>query len=381
MAGKSTRAKLVLSDEDRAELEQLARSHTVPHREVQRAAILLAYYAGENIASIGRRLGMTRLSVTKWVAKALAVGPTAALKDSYHRPKAPTIGDDAKAWVVHVACSKPKDLGYAAEVWSRQALAKHIRKQAVEAGFPALSAAAKATVHRILAEQPLHPEKVKYYLERRDPDFEARMRAVLIVYQDVELQNAKRAAGQTSSNIITVSVDEKPGVQAIGNTAPDLPPVPGKHPKVGRDHEYKRYGTCSILAALDLQDGHVMARVEDRHRSIEFIGLLSDLDARYPPECTIRIILDNHSAHLSKETRGFLARHPNRFQYVLTPKHGSWLNIVETLFGKMSRSFLRHIRVQSLAELKARILKGIEEINADPVVHRWKSFEALKQGQ
>ena len=379
MAGKSTRAKLILSEEDRVELEQLARSHTVPHREVQRAAILLAYCGGENIASIGRRLGMTRLSVTKWVAKALAVGPMAALKDSYHRPKGPTIGDDAKAWVVHVACSKPKDLGYAAEVWSRQALAKHIREHAVAAGFPALSGAAKATVHRILAEQPLHPEKVKYYLERRDPDFEARMREVLIVYQDVELQNAKRGDGQPFSNIITVSVDEKPGVQAIGNTAPDLPPVPGKHPKIGRDHEYKRFGTCSILAALDLQDGHVTARVEDRHRSIEFIGLLSDLDARYPPECTIRVILDNHSAHISKETQSFLSRHPNRFQYVLTPKHGSWLNIVETLFGKMARSFLRHIRVQSLAELKARIRKGIEEINAAPVVYRWKKFEALQQ--
>ena len=173
------------------------------------------------------------------------------------------------------------------------------------------------------------------------------MRRVLIVYQDVALQNARRAAGETASNIITVSVDEKPGVQAIGNTAPDLPPVPGKHPTISRDHEYQRLGTCSILAALDLQDGHVTARVEDRHRSVEFIGLLSDLDARYPPECTIRIILDNHSAHISKETHAFLSRHPNRFQYVLTPKHGSWLNIVETLFGKMARSFLRHIRVQA----------------------------------
>lgn len=377
MAGKSRRSRLVLSEQDRAELEQLARSHTAPHRETQRSAILLGYCGGESIASIGRRVGMTRLSVSKWVAKALAVGPLAALKDTYHRPKEPVIGDDAKAWVVHVACSKPKDLGYAAEVWSRQALARHIREHAVEAGFPALSRAAKATVHRILAEQPLHPEKVKYYLERRDPNFEAVMRAVLIVYQDVELQNAKRAAGQTVSTTITVSVDEKPGVQAIGNTAPDLPPVPGKHPKISRDHEYKRMGTCSILAALDLQDGHVIARVEDRHRSVEFIGLLSDLDLRYPPDCTIRIILDNHSAHISKETQAFLAQHPNRFQYVLTPKHGSWLNIVETLFGKMARSFLRHIRVRSLDELKARILKGIAEINAAPVVHRWKNFEAL----
>jgi transposase len=379
MAGKSRRSKLVLSDEDRAELEQLSRSRALPHREAQRASIILGYYAGESIASIGRRLGMTRLSVAKWVAKALAVGPMAALKDSYHRPKEPAIGDDAKAWVVHLACSKPKDLGYAAEVWSRQALAKHVREHAVEAGFPALARAAKATVHRILADQPLHPEKVKYYLERRDPDFEAGMRRVLIVYQDVALQNARRAAGETTSNIITISVDEKPGVQAIGNTAPDLPPVPGKHPTISRDHEYERLGTCSILAALDLQDGHVTARVEDRHRSVEFIGLLSDLDAKYPPECTIRIILDNHSAHISKETHGYLSRHPNRFQYVLTPKHGSWLNIVETLFGKMARSFLRHIRVQSLDELKARILKGIEEINAAPVVHRWRTFEALAE--
>jgi transposase len=379
MAGKTRRSKLVLTDEDKAELEQLARSRTAPHREKQRAAILLGYYAGESIASIGRRLGMTRLSVSKWVAKALAVGPMAALKDNYHRPKDPAIGDDAKTWVVHLACSKPKDLGYAAEVWSRQALARHVREHAGEAGFPALSRAAKATVQRILAAQPLHPEKVQYYLERRDPDFEAVMRKVLIVYQDVELQNAMRAAGLTASNVITVSVDEKPGVQAIANTAPDLPPVPGKHPKIGRDHEYERLGTCSILAALDLQDGHITARVEDRHRSVEFTSLLSDLDARYPPECTIRIILDNHSAHLSKETQAFLSLHPNRFQYVLTPKHGSWLNIVETLFGKMARTFLRHIRVQSLDELKTLILKGVAEINAAPVVHRWKNFKALEE--
>jgi transposase len=379
MAGKSKRSKLVLTDEDKAALEQIARSRTAPHRETQRASILRRYHSGENLTSIGRHLRMTRLSVSKWVAKALAIGPMAALKDNYHRPKEPSIGDDAKAWVVHVACTKPKDLGYAAEVWSRQALARHIREHAVEAGFPALARAAKATVHRILAAQPLHPEKVTYYLERRDPDFEAIMRKVLIVYQDVALPNEKRAAGLTPSNVITVSVDEKPGVQAIANTAPDLPPVPGKHPKIARDHEYERLGTCSILAALDLQDGRVTARVEDHHRSVEFIALLSDLDAKYPPECTIRIILDNHSAHISKETLAYLSLHPNRFQYVLTPKHGSWLNIVETLFGKMARTFLRHIRVQSLDELKARILKGIAEINAAPVVHRWKNFKALEQ--
>ena len=150
--------------------------------------------------------------------------------------------------------------------------------------------------------------------------------------------------------------------------------VARKHPTVGRDREYRRLGTCSILAALDLRDGHVTARVERRHRSREFIDLLKDLDARYAADCTIRLVLDNHSAHISKETRAFLSTRPNRFQYVLTPKHGSWLNIVETLFGKMARTFLRHIRVQSWTELRQRILQGIAEINAAPVVHRWREF-------
>jgi transposase len=237
-----------------------------------------------------------------------------------------------------------------------------------------LNRAAKATVQRILAAQPLHPEKVKYYLERRDPEFEAKMREVLLVYQEVALQNQN---GVLAPLVITVSVDEKPGLQALANTAPDLPPVPGRHTSLGRDHEYKRWGTCSILAALDLHSGHVTGRVERRHRSREFIALLKDLDEYYPVGCTIRLILDNHSAHISKETQSYLARRPNRFKYVLTPKHGSWLNIVETLFGKMTRTFLRNIRVQSWEELRDRILKGIAEINADPVVHRWKKFEAL----
>ena len=159
--------------------------------------------------------------------------------------------------------------------------------------------------------------------------------------------------------------------------APDLPPVAGQHAGVGRDHEYKRLGTCSVLAALDLHDGHVTVRVERRHRSREFIGLLKQLDSYYPAACTIRLILDNHSAHISAETRAFLATRPNRFVYVLTAKHGSWLNLVETLFGKMARTFLRHIRVQSWEELRDWILKCIAEINAAPVVHRWKKFEAL----
>jgi transposase len=378
VAGKSSLAALVLTPEQCQLLESMSASRVSPLREVERARILLQYHAGHSPSEIQRALKISRPTIYHCVRKALEMGVEAGLKDTFHRPRDPVIGGAAKAWVVHLACTKPKDLGYAAELWTRKSLAAHVRQHAAAAGYPALARAAKATVQRILDEPQLKPHKVTYYLERRDPDFENKMKEVLMVYQEVMVQNqARRATAAISPTVITVSIDEKPGVQAIENTAPDLPPVPGKHSTIGRDHEYKRHGTLSILASLDLHDGHVVAHVEERHRSREFIGLLKDLDVYYPAGVKIRIILDNHSAHISKETRAYLATRPNRFSYVHTPKHGSWLNLVETLFGKMARSFLKQIRVKSKAELKQRILLGVEEINAAPVVHRWKNLDLL----
>jgi len=377
MATTSRRPKLVLNAEQRSALEQTAQSRTRPQREVQRAQILLRYTQGQNITIISHALRISRVAVYKWIDRALAVGTDAALKDKYHRPKNPLITEEAKAWVVSLACTKPKDHGYAAEVWSHRQLAKHVHENARAQGHPSLAHAAKATVQRILKSQALQPHKVKYYMERRDPQFDEKMREVLLVYQEVDVKNKAGPDAKDAPTIITVSVDEKPGVQAIANTAPDLPPRPGQHSRVGRDYEYKRFGTLSILAGLDLHDGHVTAEVHPRHRSREFILLLKALDAHYPPGCTIRLVLDNHSAHISKETMAWLATKPNRFFYVHTPKHGSWLNLVETLFGKMARTFLKHIRVVSRQELKDRILLGIAEINQAPVVHRWKKFEVL----
>jgi transposase len=277
--------------------------------------------------------------------------------------------------VVDLACRKPKDLGLAAELWTLSALAEYVTTHASAAGFARLARSGKATVWRILDAQALKPHRVRYYLERRDAQFERKMAEVLMVYHDVNLYRADAVHDARPTPIYTVSVDEKPGVQALGTTAPDLPPVPGKHASVGRDHEYVRHGTVSILAALDLHTGEIIANVELRHRSIEFIGLLQRLHAHYPPQARIRVVLDNHSAHISKETMAWLASHPGRFEYVHTPKHGSWLNLVESTFSKMARSFLRHIRVSSLDELKQRILKGIDEMNAHPVRFQWKAFD------
>ena len=274
---------------------------------------------------------------------------------------------------MNLACTKPKDHGLAAELWTLSELAKFTRKNAPEAGHDCLLKAAKATIWRILTADAVKPHKIEYYLERRDPDFEQKMQEVLVVYQEVNLQNDQKE--RTLPSVITVSVDEKPGVQAIQNIAPDLPPEPGKYKTIGRDYEYKRLGTVSIIAALDLHDGKIIAQVHDRHRSREFIELLKELDEHYHADCTIRVVLDNHSAHVSKETMKYLASRPGRFVYVHTPKHGSWLNLVETAFSKMARTFLKHIRVSSKEELTERILKGINEINSAPVVYRWKKFD------
>lgn len=379
MARKTKRAALVVTEEQRRELASLAGSRTASKREIERAGILLLFAEGRAILQIRKVLGVSRPTIYKCIDKALAAGISAGLSDTYHCPKAPEIGDDAKSWIVGLACTKPKDHGLAAELWTLSQLAKFIGEQCETAGFPRLARANKTTVWRILDEHKIKPHRIRYYLERRDPDFDAKMREVLMVYQEVSLQNAmptKVSADATAfaPTVITVSVDEKPGIQAIATVAPDLPPVPGGYAETGRDYEYVRQGTLSIIAALDLHDGHIIAEVEDRHRSCEFIQLLKQLDGHYPADATIRVVLDNHSSHISKETMAYLATRPGRFEYVHTPKHGSWLNLIEMAFSKMARSFLRHIRVTSKQELKERILKGIAEFNDQPVVFKWKKF-------
>jgi transposase len=375
MAGRTKRAALVLSQDQEAMLRRLAGSRTAPVREVERAKVLLGYAQGIPITDLARQVGISRPTVYACIDKALAAGVAAGLADAYHRPHEPEIGDEARAWVVSLACTKPREHGLASELWTIAGLARFVADHAEDAGFPRLAHAGKSTVWRILDEVDIKPHRISYYLERRDPDFDRKMHEVLMVYRDVSIGATGAGSQDGADATYTVSVDEKPGVQALGLTAPDLPPVPGKAQGIGRDHEYVRHGTVSILAGIDLHSGHIHAAVEDRHRSREFIGLLARLDAYYPPEAVIRVVLDNHSAHISRETRAYLATRPGRFEYVHTPKHGSWPNLIEGAFSKMARTFLRHIRVDSVDELKTRILAGIAEFNDAPVVFRWNKFD------
>jgi len=253
-----------------------------------------------------------------------------------------------------------------------------VRETGPAAGHACLANLAQGTLCKILAANEIKPHKVRYYLQRRDPEFAQKMAEVLCVYREVALlkQAAETQDGQgpdaEAPAVAIISYDEKPGIQALATTATDLPPEPGRHQTVARDHEYVRLGTLSLLAGIDLLTGVVHASVEERHRSREFIEFLRRLDAAYAPATAIKIILDNHSAHISKETKAWLAEQAEgRFTFVFTPKHGSWLNLVEGLFSKLARSALRHIRVASLDELRQRILAAVDLINREPVVHTW----------
>jgi transposase len=365
-----------ISADDVARLERIARSRTEPASWVERARILLAYRADPSAHAVGEAIGVTHQTVLRCLRRAERFGVMAALDDSPRPGKAPEITVDARAWLTSLACRKAKDLGYPHELWTTRLLARHVREHAVAAGHPCLASVVQGTVCKILARDDVKPHKVRYYLQRRDPAFETKMAEVLCVYREVAVLRAAGAGAgdraREGGNVAIISYDEKPGIQAIGNTAPDLPPKPGVHATFARDHEYTRHGTLSLLAGIDLLTGKVHACVEDRHRSREYVGFLKRLDAAYPADTAIKLIVDNHSAHISKETTAWLATRPEgRFSFVFTPKHASWLNLVEGFFSKMARSILRHIRVASKAELKARILAYLEDINAEPVVHTW----------
>lgn len=370
MPAHRTKPALTLSTDDQRYLQTVSRSRTEPHGRVERAAILLAYAEGETVVAVARRLGQPVTTVNRTVNRALAVGARAAL-DDLRRPGRPrTITAEARAWIVSLACQKPKDLGWAPELWTESLLARFVREHAAEAGHPSAAGIAKGTVHKLLAAQELHPQKVRYYLQRRDPDFDRKMVQVYHVYHQVTL-DLNALDGRT---VVRLSYDEKPGIQAIGVTAADLPPIPGAPGKGTwqRDHEYVRLGTVSLLASIDLVTGEVLGMVRERHRSAEFIEFLQKLDAHYPAEVKIQVILDNHSAHTSKQTRAYLATMPNRFDFVFTPTHASWLNMIEVFFAKLAKQMLRGIRVESKDELADRIMAYLDQMNADPVPFRWK---------
>lgn len=363
-----------LSDNDREYLTSLARNRTTQAQVVDRARILLQKEKGIPDKQIADGLGIAVNTVRLCIQKYLENGVDAALSDIQRKGRPVEITSDAIAWITSIACQRPTELGFAQELWTLKNLHSYIQTHAVKAGHKRLKTITKARVQQILKASDIKPFKIKYYCERRDPDFEEKMHDVLLVYKQVEMQfddqgNLLPFEGHA---VHTLSYDEKPGIQAIATTSPDLRPT-AETGVVMRDYEYKRLGTLSLLAAIDLLTGEAIPLVSETHKSSDFITMLKLLDKKYPKKDTIRLILDNHTAHTSREVQNYLAKIPEgRFQFVFTPKHGSWLNMIESFFSKMTKQMLRGIRVDSKEELEKRIYKYFDEINAEPVIYHWK---------
>ena len=368
-------SKIELDSETKQYLQSLIKTRTIQAQIVDRARMLLWKSEGKSYKTIANNLGVSINTVCRCINRyAQNQDVNLALFDDDRSGRPIEITDDAKAWIVSVACQKPCDMGYAAELWTLAALHKHIQSHSEEAGYPRLKTVTKPWLQKYLKQMDIKPFKIKYYLERKDPEFEDKMHEVLMVYKQVEMQfdeDGNIFIPEDKPMTHTISYDEKPGIQAISNKHPDYNPTK-ENGFVRRDYEYVRHKTLSLLAGIDLLTGEAIPLVSTTHKSSDFIEFLKILDDKYPEGDTIRLILDNHSAHKSKETQRFLGTLPEgRFVFVFTPTHTSWLNMIESFFSKMTRQMLKGIRVNSQEELEERIYRYFDEINDDPVVFRW----------
>ena len=364
-----------ISETDKETLKGILRQSTVEARTFIRAKILLLKadnYSNEYIAD---KLDITVPTVRLCIDKYNAGGIKNALNDSKGRGRKAEITDADITWVINKACQKPKDYGYSAELWYPASFTRFINSIAEKEGHPRMATVSGSALRKILKNAKIRPFKVTYYCEKRDPDFDSKMHDVLVIYKQLSLQfdedgNLKPFEGTPAH---TLSYDEKPGMQAIGNTVKDRPPIldTGKSSSVLRDYEYVRSGTLSLLAAIDLLTGEAIPLVSPTHKSSDFVRFLKMLDEKYPSGDRIRLILDNNSAHTSQETQKYLNTVPGRFEFVFTPTHGSWLNMVEGFFSKMTKQMLNGIRVTGKEELESRIYKYFEEINEVPVPYHW----------
>lgn len=365
---------IILTDDDYEYLQSLIRQRTIQAQIVDRAKILIYKSQGNANRTIADRLDVNINTVKLCIKKYQSGGIQTALFDEQRKGRPVEITDDAVAWIINLACQRPAELGYSQELWTLKNLHEHIQTNAEKEGYPRLKTITKPMVQKILARNNLKPFKIKYYCEKRDPDFDKKMHDVLLVYKQVSMQfdeNGNVIIPEDAPMVHTVSCDEKPGIQAIATTGDDLRPT-AKTGCVYRDAEYKRLGTLSLLAGIDLLTGIAIPVVSETHKSSDFITLLKKMDAMYPEGDIIRIVCDNHSAHKSKETRNYLATLPEgRFVFVFTPKHGSWLNLVESFFSKMTKQMLKGIRVHSKQELEDRIYLYFDEVNKEPVVYHW----------
>ncbi len=330
----------VVSSEDRARLEAIVADRNRAQKHVLRARIVLHAAERLSVAEVARRVGVSRPAVWRWQRRYAVAGVDGLLRDASRKPgKAPT-PDATVQKVVALTCGEPPG---EATHWTGRAMAE-------------ASGLSLRTVQRIWASHDLQPHRMRTFKRSTDPDFAAKLEAIVGLYLD------------PPAHSLVLSLDEKSQIQALDRTQPGLPLKPGKAGTM--THDYKRHGTTTLFAALNVLDGKVIGRCMARHRHQEFLRFLNAVERAVPAGKVIHAILDNYAAHKHPKVRAWLARHP-RWTFHFTPTSGSWLNAVETFFSTLTRRRLKRGIFRSIVDLQAAINRYLAEHNHAPKPFTW----------
>ena len=325
---------------DRARLEAVAADRNRAQKHVARARIVLCSAERLSVAEVARRAGVGRPAVWRWQRRFAEAGVEGLLRDASRKPGKAPLGDAMVRRVVALTCAEPPG---EATHWTGRAMAR-------TAGISLRS------VQRIWAAHGLQPHRIRTFKRSNDPAFAAKLEDIVGLYVD------------PPKHAIVLSVDEKSQIQALDRTQPGLPLKPGKAGTM--THDYKRHGTTTLFAALDVLEGTVIGRCMQRHRHQEFLRFLNAIERAVPAGKVIHAILDNYASHKHPKVLAWLARHP-RWVFHFTPTSGSWLNAVETFFSTLTRRRLKRGSFHSIVDLQAAINRYIAEHNDDPKPFTW----------
>jgi transposase len=333
------KASLVLTPDERTELESLAhRSRSAPAL-ARRARLVLACAEGRDNTTVARRLRLSPTTVCKWRARFVA-DRVAGLFDE-PRPGTPRqiSDDDIEAVIIRTLETTPRGATH----WSTRGMAK-------ATGFSHM------TISRVWRAFNLQPHRTETFKLSPDPLLIPKVRDIVGLYM------------HPPDHAVVLCVDEKSQIQALDRTAPLLPMRPGQAER--RTHDYKRHGTTSLFAALNAKTGTVIAETHRRHRSVEFRKFLDRVEASVPPTMDVHLIMDNYGTHKTPRIRAWLAKRP-RFHVHFTPTYGSWLNLVERWFAELTTKQIKRGAHRSVPELERAIWEFLDVHNEDPTPFVW----------
>ena len=331
--------QIELSAEERQTLERTTRSPSAEQREVTRARIVLLAAEGQRNEQIQRRLRVSKPVVVKWRGR-FAARRLEGLADEPGRGRKRTYDAQIRHQIAATACSEPP--ASVGTHWSVRTLSQHL-------------GVGMSVVHRVLSAESIKPHRFRYWKSSTDPEFEPKMLAVIGLYLN------------PPENAVVLSVDEKTSIQALDRTQPRLPMKPHRIERLS--HEYKRNGTASLLAALEVHSGQVKGQSIRRNNSETFIRFLRRLLQSYPDK-ELYVVLDNGSSHRSKKTLAWVAK-KKRLHLKFTPTHASWLNQIEIWFGILTRKVVRRGIFKSREELVAKLMSFIEAYNKQARPFEW----------